>query len=71
MVPAKSSDAQTAYAVQIALVELRLAELRAALDKHERVRPIAQSRVNAIERVEVLLAEVVALLAGAKRPRSA
>jgi hypothetical protein len=62
MDPAKATDAQTAYAVQSALVDLRLADLRAALDKHERVRPIVASRVNAIERVEVLLAEIVVLL---------
>jgi hypothetical protein len=62
MVPADPSDAQTAYAVQRALVELHLAELRAALDKHERARPIAPRHVRDIERVQAALAEIATFL---------
>ena len=58
------SDARAEYALIRARVELRLAELRVALDRHE----LGQrwERAGALERVERGLAEVLSAL-GEKR----
>ena len=51
------TDAQAAYALASALVELRLAELRAALERHEAAR--LWDEHAALERVERGLAALV------------
>ena len=51
------TDAQAAYALVSARIELRLAELREALDRHEAAR--RWSEHEALERVERGLAELV------------
>jgi len=63
MVPAKASDAQAAYAVQRALVELRLQELDRALKTHEAARPLLWGHVGDMKHVEAMLAETVRFLA--------
>jgi len=62
MVPAKASDAQAAYGVRRALVELRLEELRTALEAHEATRPLLQSHVRDLDQVDEKLVEIVRLL---------
>jgi hypothetical protein len=52
------SDAQARYALRRARIELRLAELRAALDRHEENGRWTQSEF--LERLEQALAELVA-----------
>lgn len=59
---AKPSDAQTAYAVQRALVAVRLEELDRALKTHEAARPLLRGHVGDMERVEALIAETVRFL---------
>ena len=51
-------DAQAAYAIARARIELRLAELREALDRHEADRA-NWARADVLERVERGLAELV------------
>ena len=51
------TDAQAAYALASARIEVRLAELRAALDRHEAARRWDEHEV--LERVERGLAEMV------------
>jgi len=62
MDPVEPSDAQAAYTVQRALVELRLEELRAALDAHEAVRPLRCDHVGTLKLVEARITEIVAFL---------
>jgi hypothetical protein len=62
MAPAKPSDAQAAYAVQRALVTVRIEELRAALDAHEAARPLLGHHVSDLKRVEESLTGLVAFL---------
>ncbi|HZV90737.1 MAG TPA: hypothetical protein VFF34_01885 [Candidatus Nitrosocosmicus sp.] len=51
-------DAQTAYAIARARIELRLAELREALDRHEADRA-NWARSEVLDRVEQGLAKLV------------
>ena len=57
------NDIQAAYALASARVELRLAELRAALDRHEADRA-NWTRTESLERVELGLAALAKEVVG-------
>ncbi|HEX6865109.1 MAG TPA: hypothetical protein VF414_19930 [Thermoanaerobaculia bacterium] len=63
----QQAEPQAAYAVQAALVELRLEELRKALEAHEAVRPVTWARVGDLEHAEDSLADLIAFLRKAPR----
>jgi hypothetical protein len=63
MVPAEPPDAQAAYAVKRALVDLQIAELERALKAHEARRPLDWQRVRDLELVEERLAQLSRFLA--------
>ena len=67
MPPPDSGDAQAAYALQSALVQLRMEELQRALEAHEAVRPLSWRGAAELIHVEQQLAEIVARLVSEPR----